>query len=199
MSEERVCIFIDGSNFYHLLKSSFGDVRIDFGKLAAMLVGERKLVRIYYYNVPVDPEEDPERYRRQQHFFAQLNRTDYLEVRLGRLVKRWRKRCPKCSSDSAFVCNGCGTPLPAVFKVEKGVDVRLAVNMLSLAAKNIYDTAILISGDGDFKDAVQAVKDLGKNVEGVFLPKGAADALKKAVDKRIELNREMIERCRPSL
>lgn len=45
---------------------------------------------------------------------------------------------------------------------EKGVDVHLATDMVSMA--NIYDTAILISGDQDFLPAVQAVKNMGKNV-----------------------------------
>lgn len=44
---ERVTIFIDGSNFYHALKRCFGTAAIDFEKLAALLVGPRKLIRIY--------------------------------------------------------------------------------------------------------------------------------------------------------
>ena len=42
----------------------------------------------------------------------------------------------------------------------------IAVDMLVLANKNAYDTAILISSDADYKSAIEAVKfDFGKTVE----------------------------------
>ena len=54
---------------------------------------------------------------------------------------------------------------------EKGVDIDLAVDMLSGAFEDRYDTAILVSSDGDFKPVVQAVQRRGKRVEYVFFPK----------------------------
>ena len=48
--KERVVIFIDGSNFYHGLKSNHHKTAINFEKLANKLAGGRKLVRTYYYN-----------------------------------------------------------------------------------------------------------------------------------------------------
>ena len=59
---ERVTIYIDGSNLYHTLRSVIGRVDVDIGKLAAKLVGNRRLVRIYYYNAPVDQSKEPEAY-----------------------------------------------------------------------------------------------------------------------------------------
>ncbi|MBM4042690.1 MAG: NYN domain-containing protein, partial [Planctomycetes bacterium] len=35
---EHVCIFIDGSNFYHALKEANLPTNVDFGKLAKALV-----------------------------------------------------------------------------------------------------------------------------------------------------------------
>ena len=52
--------------------------------------------------------------------------------------------------------------------VEKGVDVRLATDMVTNGFKNLYDVAILISGDADFSHAIQAVKDVGKHVEVAY-------------------------------
>ena len=61
---------------------------------------------------------------------------------------------------------------------EKTVDVNLAVDMLQM--RDIYDTAVIISGDQDYLPAVQAVKNAGKTVvnvafsaNGVLLPGGA--------------------------
>jgi uncharacterized LabA/DUF88 family protein len=169
MEKKRVMIFIDGSNFYHGLKNVVGKVNINFQKLAEKLCGERELIRIYYYNAPVKREEDEEKYRSQQKFFSALDDVPYLTIKLGRLEKRgdiW---------------------------VEKGVDVHLAVDMLSMAVKNLYDVAILISGDGDFASAIDAVKDLGKHVEVAYVSQ--TYQLKTSWDKFIPLTSEYLNDC----
>jgi uncharacterized LabA/DUF88 family protein len=75
------------------------------------------------------------------------------------------------------------------FGQEKAVDVRLACDMIML--RDIYDTAIVVSGDQDYAPAVQVLKDAGKTVisvaferrDGELLPGGvrrldiATDAL----------------------
>lgn len=91
-NDDKVSIFIDGSNLYHSLKGSANRSDLDFSKFAAKLVGDRKLVRIYYYNAPVDQT--------------------------------------------------------------------IATDMLVHGTRRNYDIAILVSGDTDFTDALQAVKDL---------------------------------------
>jgi hypothetical protein len=65
------------------------------------------------------------------------------------------------------------------FGQEKAVDVRLACDMIML--RDIYDTAIVVSGDQDYVPAVQVLKDAGKSVvsvafekrDGELLPGGA--------------------------
>jgi len=76
---------------------------------------------------------------------------------------------------------------------EKGVDVKLATDMIRL--KDIYDVAIILSGDGDYVPAVQAVKDSGKHIINVsFLRKsggvlpGGARRLNQATDRTIEVD-----------
>ena len=49
-------------------------------------------------------------------------------------------------------------------KVEKAVDVQIAVDMVSMAQKNAYDAAYLLSADGDLTPAVREVRALGKKV-----------------------------------
>lgn len=164
---QRVMVFIDGSNFYHSLKLVRSSPQIDFQYLINKLVGIRNLIRIYYYNSPVNQSDVPEQYKSQQAFFTMLKKSvDYLEIRLGKLEKREGGRI-----------------------VEKGVDVKLAVDMVAHAAQDNYDTAILISGDGDFSDAVNFVKNRGKHVELAF-PDQHCYNLKQICDKFIFLNDE---------
>ncbi len=136
---QRVMVYIDGSNLYHYLRYSESRTNLDFSKFANKLAGkDRHLVRTYYYNAPLDQMKQPEQYRAQQKFFSSLRKIDYLEVRLGRLSYNKRR--------------------PDVAPTEKGVDIRLATDMLLHAVAGIYDVAVLVSGDTDFVDAVQAVK-----------------------------------------
>ncbi len=47
--------------------------------------------------------------------------------------------------------------------VQKGVDVGIVTLMLRLAAQNRYDQLVLTSGDGDFANAVESIKQMGKS------------------------------------
>jgi uncharacterized LabA/DUF88 family protein len=51
------------------------------------------------------------------------------------------------------------------FGSEKAVDVKLATDMIML--KDIYDIAIIVSGDQDYVPAVKAIKDFGKHAVNV--------------------------------
>lgn len=78
---------------------------------------------------------------------------------------------------------------------QKGVDVLLSLDMLRFALKDNYDTAVLVSGDGDFADIVKMVKDEGKKVEVITFPGTRAWALLEAADVPIEVNEELMEEC----
>src|SRR3989338_1737838 len=49
---------------------------------------------------------------------------------------------------------------------EKCVDLKLATDLVRL--KDIYDIAVIVSGDQDYVPAVDAIKDFGKHVVNVF-------------------------------
>ena len=48
MADERVCMFIDGSNLYRSLNDSFGRQELDFQKFMVALRRGRPLTRAYY-------------------------------------------------------------------------------------------------------------------------------------------------------
>jgi uncharacterized LabA/DUF88 family protein len=83
------------------------------------------------------------------------------------------------------------------FGTEKGVDTQLTTDMIELA--DIYDAAIILSGDADYLPPVAAVKRKGKLVfsvsfldqNGKQLP-GGARRLSNAVDSRLDLNFEAV-------
>ena len=171
----RVCVFIDGSNFYKSCLANLGRADVNLGAFAELLVTtNRTLVRTYYYNAPLPPDADEDRRRAQQKFFTALQRTPYFEVRLGKLVTR------------EVVCKTCGDRHNRWH--EKGVDMRIGVDMLASASKGLYDVAVLVTGDGDLVEAVKAVKDLGKHVELATFPIGRSDELATVADVVTDLS-----------
>jgi uncharacterized LabA/DUF88 family protein len=158
--DERVAIFIDGSNLYHSLEENCQRADLNFGAFATKLCKGRSLFRTYYYNVLRAPERNPQAYQDQQKFLNTLYNTPYMDVRLG------------------------GSKVRGDVAVEKGIDIMIATDLLRFAWANSYDIAILVSGDGDFLYAVQAVKDLGKHVEIAAFPSNLSWELAQAADDR---------------
>ena len=134
---ERVAIFMDGSNLYHALEENCGRMDLEFQGFINTLTAGRYLHRAYYYNILQDPERRGHAFQEQGKFLATLHNTPYLEVRLG--TSKYR-----------------GDML-----VEKGIDIMIATDILLFAWRDLYDSAILVSGDGDFAYALQAVKNFG--------------------------------------
>ena len=162
---DRVAIFIDGSNLYHALKNNFGRYDLYFTGFITKLCASRPLFRTYYYNILQDPNKWVETHKEQHEFIEVLNKTPYLEVRLG----------------STKVAQGV--------PVEKGIDVMLATDLLYFAWNNSYDVAVLVSGDSDFGYALQAVKNMGKHVEVAYFENVVSKDLLDIADNRHLLDR----------
>ncbi|MFA7708798.1 MAG: NYN domain-containing protein [archaeon] len=164
-SIKRVMIFIDGSNFYYSLRCSFSNTKIYFEKFCNFLSENDDLIKIKYYNSPLNIKDNEDEYKKQQRFFAYLSEVPLIDIYFGRLEKR-----------------------PDGKKAEKGVDVKLAVDLVVNAYKDNYDIAILVSNDADFIPAIQEAKELGKQVINVSFPKTKSYHLNKVCSKTIKVN-----------
>jgi len=167
--EQRVAIFIDGSNLYHALRENLGRTDLNFSEFAKKLTGDRRLFRIYYYNALQDPQRYPEASKEQAEFLTILRNVAYLEVRLG------------------------GMKLSQGVTVEKGVDVMLATDILQFAWDDAYDVAIMVSGDGDFCYVLQAIKNRGKHLEIAYFEANAAKDLLEMADVRHAMDQSFFD------
>ncbi len=168
MNDERIMIFIDGSNLFHGIR--YLNIKINYAKLVEFLRESRRLVRTYFYTA-VPQEKDIkkgtpewESLIRQKRFLEELSNVG-IKVKVARLRK-----------------------LPSGEFVEKEVDIMLATDMLSLAYQNAYDTAILVSGDSDFIYTVEEVQRIGKRVENAAFKKTSSHQLRKTCDRFILLD-----------
>jgi uncharacterized LabA/DUF88 family protein len=140
--------------------------RVDYYQFSQALVGEkRQLIRTYYYNAVFDSAHFSEKAKSQQSFFDSLDRTPYLELRLGRIIQNREGH-----------------------RMEKGVDVRMASDMVYYAARDFYDTAVVVTEDQDFAPAISLVKELGKHVELALFPDAQSREMVRATDKVVNLD-----------
>ena len=163
-ADRRVMVFIDGSNLYHVLEQNCSRHDVQFDKLAMKLANGRDLRRIYYYNIRQESDRHDGR-SDQERFLHSLYDTPYVEVRLGIGKQRGEQM------------------------VEKGVDVMLATDLVVRAFQDHYDTAIIVSGDGDFYPAIQAVKDRGKQVEVAAFETNISPEAARAADLHLKLTK----------
>jgi len=155
----KVMVFLDGSNIFWSLRRH--NLKIDFYKLVSTLVGDRFLVRPYYYSsVSVPPNQ------RQIAFYQALKYQGFHVVTKPLVFRQTKNQ---------------------EILTEKGVDLSLATDFLVSAFRNLYDTAILVSGDDDYAPVIDEVKRLGKTVEVAAFSSDAGSQIRNAADKFIPL------------
>jgi hypothetical protein len=137
----RLLILVDGVFFQDAMRRAGMHYHIDFPRFARMLPskidGGCVLVKLRFY---IAPSPDPGTRRREQPLFEALEQSSSTE-----LVKGWhdRKECRVCHSP---------------YHREKGTDVAIATALVDGAHRDVYDTALLISGDEDYVAAITAAR-----------------------------------------
>jgi uncharacterized LabA/DUF88 family protein len=187
---DRAVIFIDGNNWYHALCAVGVEdrARLDYKRMSEKLLGPREWMATRYYIGQINQKFNPPLYAQQRSFLTSLESADpRISVHLGRIEPR------TVSNDAAKELRAYLGKLttkidPAVYAdlsaiakrhaestvfVEKAVDVFLAVDFVSLAISDAYDAAYLLTADGDYTPAVEAVRKLGKKVYAVSPLSGA--------------------------
>lgn len=185
MQNNRVMVFIDGSNFEIARKKCFGNRMLDYNKFINKLCGDRRLIKAFYFEAPLLKIVNASSYEGQQGFFKYLRALPYFDVQLGHRVKRENK----------FFCKDCSKTILETAYEQKGVDSLIVLNLMSLAVRNAYDIALLVSGDQDFANALIEVKMLDKIVENAFLEIDWAPNLARVADKTIKLDADYMKDC----
>ena len=177
---KRVAVFIDGNNFYFGLRKLYGKEKslknFNFLKFADFLAKENKVVDIFYYNAQLDREQNPKKYESQKQFFEKLRKIPNFHLILCKLLKR----------------NITGTD--KFYYIIKEDDIHMAVDMVENAGENKFDTAIIVSGDGDFVHAVEAVKRKKKEVENIYFKNSSSRNLQSHCSNSFELTRAILDR-----
>lgn len=172
MEKKRVSILIDGSNFYHLVlkKLDIDETQFDYEKFAAFLANNRVISdmgkRFYTGTVP-EKEGDMRSKKamsRQTSSFTRLKGNRW-EIKTSKL----KRRTEEILIDSRVVDHKNLLKL-GINKIkierlrEKGIDVKLATDLIVGAVDDKYDIAIVVSSDSDLIPAIDWVRHRMKKI-----------------------------------
>lgn len=144
---KKTIIYIDGQNIHHGLADALGlDSRyLNFRKFCEEKIAcaehGKQIVAIKYYSAKYPQERDPVKHSRDADFFKVLEEAQNIRVVEGKF------RIPQDKT------------LPPV---EKGVDVRLATDLIFDAFLSEYEVAYVLSADTDLVPAIRQIKGNAK-------------------------------------
>jgi len=153
-SIKRTVAFIDGQNLYHGVKEAFGYTHpnYDVRALAERVCDMQgwKLVEVRFYTGIPDMADDE-----FWHVF-------------------WSKKLLRMSRENVFVYSRSlryrnkrvklpgGTYATFLTGEEKGIDVRIALDIIRMAHRNEYDVALIFSEDQDFSEAAEEIRTISR-------------------------------------
>jgi uncharacterized protein (TIGR00288 family) len=178
--KQRVAIFLDGSNFYHRMKDAELDFKQSLGfnykSFAEWLAYDRNIVSMTYYVGLVRKEQgntkSEELVKNQQKLFANLKKQNWI-IKTGYMMKQ----------NNAYK--------------EKGVDVRLAVDLLDMAYQGKYDVAIIVSSDTDLIPSIERCRELGKKIEYIGFSHRPSFAMQRYANSSRLLTKHDLEQFLP--
>jgi uncharacterized LabA/DUF88 family protein len=162
-AEEKLAVFIDGSNLYAAAKGL--DFDIDYKLLLDFFAGQSRLVRAFYYTAIIEDQE-----------YSPLRPlVDWLDYNGYTMVTKPTKEFTDAQGRK---------------KIKGNMDVELAIDMLEMA--NSVDHVVLFSGDGDFKSLLAAVQRKGVRVTVISTIKSSpamiSDDLRRQADYFCDLD-----------
>lgn len=146
--------FVDGQNLYQHAKAAFGhhhpnyDLIERHSAVCAKMGWVPNLVR-FYTGIPDSNESEMWAGYWSKRLLSMSRAGIYVTTR----PLRYRKRDVKHRD---------GTIETVTIPQEKGIDVRLALDIVSLARKRQYNVAVIYSQDQDLNEVVQEVKEVSK-------------------------------------
>ena len=160
--EEKLALFIDGSNLYAAAKAL--DFDIDYKLLLKWAADRGRLVRAFYYTALIEDQE----------YSPIRPLVDWLDYNGYTMVTKPTKEFVDAQGRR---------------KIKGNMDIELTVDAMELAPR--VDHIVLFSGDGDFRPLVESLQRQGVRVSVVSTirsqPPMIADELRRQADNFIEL------------
>lgn len=191
---KRAVAFYDGQNLYHHAKAAFAHYHPNydpiklFGAICRQQGWQESGIR-FYTGVPA-ADKDPFWHGFWSRKLLALNRGGILVVR----------RTLKYQTVRTF--NENGDEIDVEVGQEKGIDIRLALDVIRLTLSDQLDVAVLFSQDQDLAEIVEDVREIGRTqnrwikVASAF-PSGPNASSPRGVDKTdwIRIDQALYDSC----
>lgn len=188
---KKAFVFIDGNNFYHIINLMINNKinpmgikasHIDFKKLSESVCSHFGVVwgGTRYYNSVPNVEDNKEIYWKHMNFLKSVEQLPNFKVISRKLQRHSTKEILQqknevisnldlCDSCKPLVETNCNDCIGTIKMREKGIDVKIAIDMVESAIKNRCDCVILVSGDADLIPALKLVEENKKLTYSAFL------------------------------
>lgn len=180
----RVVFFVDGFNIYHSLDGfpAYHKYKwLNLAKLAKAFTSSKdKIISIFYFTTYVT--WDQKKLVKHQIYVKTLQSTN-VQVVFGEF-RRVDKTCRICHKEYQ------------TFE-EKQTDVNIAIKLFQTAVVDLWNTAILVSGDSDLIPALKAVKATFPTKKiGIIIPiSRRAEELKQVADFHMKIKEKHLMSC----
>jgi uncharacterized LabA/DUF88 family protein len=150
----RTIAFFDGQNLYRCAKAAFGYSYPNYDpvKLAQLVCSKNnwKLEAVRFYTGIPSQADDPFWNNFWSNKLASLGRQKNVVIYKRYLARR----------EKEFDIGSGKQYIP--YLVEKGIDVRIAIDIISMANKGMYDIALIFSQDQDLSEVVQELLNIAR-------------------------------------
>ena len=187
MARPLYAVLLDGGFMTKKLYTRLGrhavpaDVMTECARLGALAhVQDYELLRIYWYDAPPSSERvthpvsgaslnlaTTPRFRQSQSFYDQLILEPHVALRMGHVMltpNKWRLK-PRVAKD--LIRTGPRSLTDADFDLDlsqKGVDIRVGLDMARLALRETVRAVVVVTGDSDFVPAFRFARREGVKV-----------------------------------
>ena len=153
-AQKCTVVFIDGQNLYHSIRESFGYTypNYDVLALARRLCQDKgwELAQVRFYTGVPDLSDDARWHEFWSHKLAMMGRQG---IHVYSRPLRYRNK---------RVTLPDGTAHTFLAGEEKGIDVRIAIDVIRMGHHKEYDVALIFSQDQDLSEVAQEIRAIAK-------------------------------------
>lgn len=151
---KRVITFIDGQNLFHAAREAFGYTYPNYNVLALSKAICREqgwsLKQVRFYTGIPDPTDDA--------FWNQFWSAKLLTMGRNRIYVY--SRSLRYRNRGITLPDGTKYTIPT--SEEKGIDIRIALDVIRLARQSEYDVAVIFSQDQDFSEVAEEIRSVAQ-------------------------------------
>ena len=191
---KRAVAFVDGQNLFHAAREAFGYTypNYDVSSLAEHVCGRQRwnLGQVRFYTGVPDAADNARWHSFWTRKLAAMGRRGV--VVYSRSL-RYRNRTVDLPD---------GTQHSFLTGEEKGIDVRIALDVIALAHRREYDVALVMSQDQDLSEVAEEIRTIAREQRrwikiASAYPQSPASQNRRGINKTdwIPIDRELYDRC----